>query len=72
MLSGRVQPERPLTPRELEVLRVLVTGRTYAATGEQLGIAGPTVQSFAHKIYEKLGVSGRQAAFVRAQELGLL
>lgn len=66
------KPSTVLTGREIEVLRVLATGATYAAAAEALSVARPTVQSFAHRIYEKLGVSGRHKAVVRARDLGIL
>ena len=61
-----------LTPRETEVLAHLAEGRTYRAAGAQMGIKWTTVQTLAHRCYEKLEVSGRQAAVMRARELGIL
>lgn len=61
-----------LTPRETEVLTLLAQGLTYRAIGDRLGIAWPTVQTLAHRIYEKLGVSGKMAAVSLARELGVL
>jgi LuxR family maltose regulon positive regulatory protein len=62
----------PLTPRELEVLRLLPTELSHAEIGETLFIARSTVRSHVKQIYAKLDVSDRTQAVLRAQELGLL
>lgn len=61
-----------LTDRELEVLVALSQGLTYKAAAEQLGVKWTTVQTIAHRCYDKLERSGRSAACARAEELGLL
>ena len=51
-----------LTAREVEVLRLLVQGLTYAQIADTLIISRRTVNSHASTIYSKLGVTSRAAA----------
>src|SRR5439155_23860735 len=51
-----------LTPREVEVLRLLVAGLSYAQIAEHLVISPRTVDGHLRSIYSKLGVSSRMAA----------
>lgn len=51
--------ERPLTGREREVLRLLVTDASEKEIGRELRIGARTVHQHALAIYEKLGVRGR-------------
>jgi DNA-binding NarL/FixJ family response regulator len=50
-----------LTPREIEVLRLLTAGRTAAETGQQLGISAHTVRRHIANVTGKAGVRGRVA-----------
>jgi DNA-binding NarL/FixJ family response regulator len=50
----------PLTPREREVLELLVEGSSYKETAGQLGISVGTVGTYVERIYEKLHVSCRR------------
>lgn len=61
-----------LTPRETQALGYLADGLTYRAAAELMGVKWTTVQTLAHRCYEKLDASGRQAAVARARELGVL
>lgn len=54
------QAER-LTPREIEVLRLLTAGRTAAETGRALGISAHTVRRHIANVTDKAGVRGRVA-----------
>jgi DNA-binding NarL/FixJ family response regulator len=60
-----------LTPRELEVLRLLVAGRSNRQIAEALFISGKTVSVHVTNILMKLGVHSRLEAAVRARDLGL-
>jgi len=60
-----------LTPRELEVLRLLVEGRSNRQIAEQLFISGKTASVHVTNILAKLGVHSRLEAAARARELGL-
>jgi DNA-binding CsgD family transcriptional regulator len=51
-----------LTPRELDVLRLLAQGLTSAQIAERLVIGLVTVNSHVRSIYSKLGVTSRSAA----------
>jgi LuxR family maltose regulon positive regulatory protein len=61
-----------LTPREVEVLRLMVQGASNRAISEQLVISESTVKTHNYHIFAKLDVSTRTEAAARARELGLL
>ena len=61
-----------LTPRELDVLRLLAQGCTYYQAAQALGVSPHTVQTHVKNIYRKLGVHSARAAVWRATELKLL
>ena len=61
-----------LTPRELQVLGLLVEGQSYKQMAEHLGVKWPTVQVLAHRCYEKLGASGKLSAVQAARDQGIL
>ena len=61
-----------LTPRELEVVRSLAQGFTYARTAERLGMSPHTVTTHIKNMYRKLDVHCAAAAVMRAIQLGLL
>lgn len=73
--SGRVTlgddevVERP-TDRELEVLRLAGKGLTNRAIGRELGISDRTVQGHLARVYEKLHVSTRTVAVLKAVQAG--
>jgi len=76
--SGSMGAERlaqeiePLTPREQEVLEVLVEGMTNREIGEALFISEQTVKSHVSAIIQKLGASDRTQAAVIALRQGLV
>jgi DNA-binding NarL/FixJ family response regulator len=61
-----------LTPRELDVLRLLTQGKTNLEIAHDLALSRGTVKAYVEQIIAKLHVSGRTHAAVRAVELGLL
>ena len=61
-----------LTKREMEVLRLLARGRSYAKIAAQLGVTVNTVGTHIKKLYVKLDVHTAAAAVMRAVELHLL
>jgi predicted ATPase/DNA-binding CsgD family transcriptional regulator len=61
-----------LTPREIEVLRLLAQGSTSAQIAQKLSIAVLTVNSHVRSIYSKLGIASRSAATRYALELKLV
>jgi predicted ATPase/DNA-binding CsgD family transcriptional regulator len=70
--SPRNSLVEPLTPRELEVLRLLAAGRSNREIAETLIVAVGTVKAHASNIYGKLGVANRVQAVTRAVELDLV
>jgi DNA-binding NarL/FixJ family response regulator len=72
--SPSVEPPLPdpLTPRELEVLRLVSAGHTNPQIARQLFMAIGTVKVHVEHILSKLGAAGRTDAAVRAASLGLL
>ena len=60
-----------LTPRELEVLGLLVEGRSNRQIAEQLFISGKTASVHVTNILAKLGVHSRLEAAATARRLGL-
>jgi DNA-binding NarL/FixJ family response regulator len=65
-------PPIPLTPRELEVLRLLAQGLDNAAIAEQLVVTKQTVQNHVSNIYGKLEVTTRTGAALYAIRHGLV
>jgi DNA-binding CsgD family transcriptional regulator len=61
-----------LTPRELQVLRLVATGKTNHAIAADLVIADKTVDRHVTNIFAKLGVSSRAAATAYAYQHRLL
>jgi len=61
-----------LTPREVEVLRLLSQGQTNPQIAQNLVVSRGTVKIHVQHIISKLGVSDRTQAAVRAIEAGLL
>jgi DNA-binding CsgD family transcriptional regulator len=61
-----------LTTREMEVLRLIAVGCTYAETGRRLGVSAHTIASHIKKTYRKLGAHSATAAVHRAKQLGIL
>ncbi len=60
-----------LSPREGEVLRLLVAGASNRQIAEQLVISDATAKTHVAHILQKLGVRSRTLAIARARELGL-
>jgi DNA-binding NarL/FixJ family response regulator len=61
-----------LTPRELEVLGLLVQGLSNPQIAQELVISRATAKTHVERIIGKLGVSDRTQAALRAIELGLV
>jgi DNA-binding NarL/FixJ family response regulator len=81
--AGEGSPERPgstplpadaraLSPREVEVLRMIARGETNQQIAGELFVSTSTVKKHVHEIIGKLGPSDRTQAAVLAVELGLL
>lgn len=61
-----------LTPREIEIIRMLAAGLRNRAIGEKLFISEGTVKVHLHRIYEKLSVGGRLELVLYARNKGLV
>jgi DNA-binding NarL/FixJ family response regulator len=67
-----LEPGTDLTARELAVLEEAARGLTNKAIGLTLGISDRTVQGHLRNIFEKLHVTNRTEAVVKAVQLGML
>jgi DNA-binding NarL/FixJ family response regulator len=65
-MQGDSTKESELTEREVEVLRLVVAGKTNQEIGYALGISPRTVEKHVDSLYSKLGVSSRVEAAVFA------
>ena len=65
-------PDEELTPREIEVLRLLVEGLSNRAIASRLDISEHTVKYHVNAIMSKLNAQSRTEAVVRAARLGLI
>jgi DNA-binding NarL/FixJ family response regulator len=61
-----------LTPREVEVLRLVARGRTNEAIAHELGLTANTVKTHVAHVLRKLAAPDCAAAVARAASLGLL
>ncbi len=65
-----LDPPDPLTPREIEVLRLLAGGYSNREIAEGLGTQESTVKNHVSSILSKLGVRDRTRAVLKGIELG--
>lgn len=61
-----------LSERELDVLRLVASGRTNREAGDELFISETTVKTHLMHLFDKLGVNDRAAAVHEAHKRGLL
>jgi LuxR family transcriptional regulator, maltose regulon positive regulatory protein len=64
--------DKPLSEREIEVLRLMAKGLSSSQIAEKLIVAVSTVRSHRKHIYRKLDAHSRYEAIERAKTLGLL
>jgi DNA-binding NarL/FixJ family response regulator len=62
-------PEVHLTPREREVVELLIAGRANREIAATLGVETKTVKSHVGRLFQKFGVPNRVALTVRALEM---
>ncbi len=70
--TAAVSLPEPLTPREMDVLRLLVEGLTNQAIADTLILSPATVKGYLQAIFQKLNASDRTQAAVTAIRLGLV
>jgi DNA-binding CsgD family transcriptional regulator len=70
--SAGADERKGLTPREIEILRLISTGLNNQAIAERLFISEHTVHRHVANTLTKLSVSSRSAAVAQAGRLGLL
>jgi DNA-binding NarL/FixJ family response regulator len=61
-----------LTRREVEVLRLIASGKTNRAIAKELGLSEKTVARHVHNSLTKIGAPSRAAATAYAYENGLI
>ncbi len=66
------RPAKTLTPREVEVLRLLARGHTNAEMSSILGMSLRTVEAHRARLLRKLGFDTRAELVRYAADLGLL
>ena len=69
---ARDAPDNGLTERELQVLRLLATGKTNKAIARELALSEKTVDRHVSNIFGKTGVATRAAATAFAYERKLV
>lgn len=76
LVLGRItapeEGEVALSPRELEVLRLIAEGLSNREIGERLGISVATVKTHVQEILARLSASDRTQAAVKALRQGLI
>jgi DNA-binding NarL/FixJ family response regulator len=72
MSRVRAPAQEPLTPREVEVLRLIARGASNRDAAAALFVSEATVKTHLLHIYAKLGVNDRTAAVALAVERGLV
>jgi two-component system response regulator NreC len=71
-LNSLHKQSEPLTPREVDVLKLIVQGYTNRQVGEELNISVRTVEGHRANLYSKLGLRSRVELVRYARENGLL
>src|SRR5207253_3177443 len=71
-LAERAMKGASLSPREIEVLKLIAEGKSNKEIGTILFISEGTVKTHVMSIHEKLGVTGRTESVVTAIKRGIL
>lgn len=72
LLRPGIRPQHGLSPREVDVLRLIVRGLTNRAIASELFLSERTVHRHVSNIFDKLGVSSRTHAATLAIERGIV
>jgi DNA-binding NarL/FixJ family response regulator len=70
--SANEELSEPLSPREMEILRLVATGASNRDIADRLVIAEGTVKNHLTNILGKLGVKDRMQAVLKAREFGII
>jgi LuxR family maltose regulon positive regulatory protein len=62
----------PLSSREIEVLRLIASGKSNNDIASEIFVAVSTVKSHVNHIFQKLDVKSRTQAIARSSELGII
>ncbi len=71
-LAGNRSPDSQLSPREVEVLKLVAEGATNQVAARKLLVSETTVKTHLLHIYTKLGVRDRASAVATGYQRGLL
>ena len=63
---------RSLSPREIEILKLIADGKSTSEVAEQLYLSVATIKTHLHRTYTKLEVNDRAAAVAEALRRGLI
>jgi DNA-binding NarL/FixJ family response regulator len=66
------RPPRPLSPRELQILNALATGRSNKQIAQQLCVTSHTVKFHLGRLFDKFGVRTRIQALIVAARMGFV
>lgn len=69
---GKAPEDIPLTPRQLQVLRLLASGQNVKGIADELGISPKTVQTFRNQIMERLQIRDIPGLVRFAMQRGLI
>jgi DNA-binding NarL/FixJ family response regulator len=72
MVDRAARSSETLTPRELDIVRMVAQGLRNRVIAQRLSISEGTVKVHLHNIYEKLGVDGRLELVLCSQERGII
>lgn len=70
-LDSDLMPE-PLSPREIEIIKIVATGASNREIADKLFISEGTVKNHLSSILNKLGVRDRMQAILKAKEFGII
>ena len=70
--NSRAQESLGISGRELEVLELLASGKSNKEISAKLNVSPNTVKTHVSRLYEKLEVSRRTEAILKARELGMI
>lgn len=72
MTPFKAERKIPLTPRERDVLELVSLGKSNTIIAQILELSPHTVDTYMRRIYQKLGVSDRVSAAIKAHGSGMV